>query len=164
MAICSPSRYKHIQHLLLGAMIGAGILSCSVLPPRRQYISEIKKQHIPVTLLNTTWDLVSFNQQIPDCSISFSFLEKGQLTIGFKGELYRGDNLWYLCKDSSTIAFHTRPVEKFVWTQDTCGMNPYRFAFYIQGDKKITFTNDKMSFKTFDDKEFIFKKRTGVDL
>ncbi len=155
-------RCKRIQYFFLWSMVLLGITSCSVLPPRRQYLSEIKKQDVPAIISNTTWDLVLFDKQIPDCSISFSFLQKGQLILSFKGEHYRGDNLWYLYKDSSTIEFHTRPLEKFAWTKDTCDVNPYRFAFYIQGDKKITFTQDLMSFKTFDNKEMVFKKSNAV--
>jgi len=134
------------------------IISCSLLPPRRQYIKEAKRQRIPIEIVNTTWSLESFGNKAPDCSIQMTFLEKGQLTFRFKNELFQGDNLWYIVKEDSTIEFHTRPLEKLTWTSDNCEMNPSIFALYIEGDKKVKIESSKLTFVTLDNQEFVFSK------
>src|SRR5262245_23457759 len=111
------------------------MLSCSLMPPRRQYMSEVKHQNIPREILNSEWALETFDSQAPDCGLTMKFLEKGQFTFTFKGQLYAGDNLWYVVKDS-VIEFQTRPLEKIAWTTDDCKMNPSIFALYLLGDKK----------------------------
>lgn len=135
----------------------ATIMNCSVLPPRRQYIREVKKQKIPKEILNTNWTLESFDHKTPDCSVTMSFLEKGQFIIKFKSELYQGDYLWYIVRDTG-IEFHTRPLEKLAWTKDNCETNPSSFALYVHGDKKVSITNDRLTFVTFDNRNWYSKK------
>ena len=142
---------------ILSLILLTTIISCSLLPPRRQYIKTVKQQRIPIEILSTSWTLESFGNKVPDCSITMTFLEKGQLTLGFKNELFQGDNLWYIVKDS-TIEFHTRPLEKLAWTSDNCEMNPSIFALYIHGSKTIKIESSKLTFIAFDNSEFVFSK------
>ena len=85
------------------------------------------------------------------------FLDRGKLVFKFKGDLYDGDYLWYIVKDS-TITFHTRPLEKLAWTTDNCEMNPSSFALYIQGEKPLDIQEEQLVFMAFDNKELRFKK------
>lgn len=87
-----------------------------------------------------------------------TFLDKGQFIFKFKDEVYKGENLWYIVKDSSVIEFHTRPLEKMAWTKDECQMNPSVFSLYLAGNKKLTITGSKLSFVTFDKRRFVFIK------
>jgi hypothetical protein len=144
------------MRLLIIYIVLAVMVSCSLMPPRRQYLKEVKHQTIPKEILNTTWALESFDNKAPDCPITMTFLERGQFTFQFKGELYEGDNLYYLVKDGR-IEFHTRPLEKIVWTLDECEMNPNKFALYIQGPKKVNIENDRLKFQWIG-KELIFIK------
>ena len=137
--------------------LGILIVACSIMPPRRQYIKEVKRQVVPKEILNSEWALETFDNKIPDCNLTMKFLGRGQFEITFKGKVYNGDNLWYLVK-GSVIEFHTRPLEKFAWTNNNCEMNPPYFALLIQGSKKMHVTKDKMTIVTSDKKEFVFKK------
>ena len=139
------------------AALGIVMVGCSLMPPRRQYMKTVKRQTIPKEILNTEWTLESFDDKAPDCSLSMKFLERGQFTFRFKDQLYAGDNLWYLVKDS-VIEFQMRPLEKIAWTTDNCAMNPSVFALYLMGDQKVVIENDRLTFDTFDKKKFIFKK------
>lgn len=146
-----------IQQIIL-LTAGLTILSsCSLLEPKRQRIKGVTQQLIPREILNTYWALETFGNQKPDCEIVIGFLERGQLIFKFKDELYDGDYLWYLVKNS-TINFHTRPLEKLAWTTDDCVMNPSTFAMYIQGDKPLNIQDGQLVFMTFDNKELRFKK------
>jgi hypothetical protein len=126
------------------------------MPPRRQYIREVKRQAVPTEILNTTWVLESFDHNPPDCGITLNFLPKGQLTFKFKDDLYEGDYLWYFASEDS-ISFHTRPLEKFAWTSDNCEMNPPHFAMYLESSKLIKRTPDRLFF-LYIDKELVFTK------
>lgn len=145
---------RQIIFLTTGLII---LYSCSLLEPKRQRIKEVGRQSIPSEILNTYWALATFDSQKPDCEIIIGFLDKGQLIFKFKGELYDGDYLWYIVKDSM-INFHTRPLEKLAWTSDNCEMNPSTFAMYIQGDKPFYMEDGQLIFKTFDNRELKFKR------
>ncbi|CAN5269509.1 hypothetical protein BH09BAC3_BH09BAC3_23630 [soil metagenome] len=138
--------------------LGTLVVGCAIMPPRRQYIANVKRQTVPNELLKGEWALETFDDKAPDCDVTIRFLDKGQFTFNFKDDLYAGDNLWYLVKDS-VIEFHTRPLEKLAWTEDNCEMNPSVFALYLMGDKKVTVIKDKMSFDAFDKKRFVFRKK-----
>ena len=133
------------------------LFSCSLLGPKRQRIKEVGQQSIPEEILNTYWTLVSFDNKRPDCELIIGFLDRGQLVLKFKGEVYDGDNLWYIVKDS-TIDFHTRPLEKLAWTTDSCEMNPSSFALHIQGIKPFGIRDGHLVFMTFDNRELRFRK------
>ena len=125
----SPSRHKHKRcaqgHWTIWSMRTLGLISillltvllldCGLMPPRRQYIKEAKRQIIPGELLNTRWTLESWDNKVPDCKLTMDFYEKGRFTFKWNDLDFAGDNLWYLVKDSR-ITFHTRPIEKIVWT------------------------------------------------
>jgi hypothetical protein len=130
------------------------VIGCAVMPPKRQYIKHVKRQVVPKEILNSKWVLETFDGQAPDCVLTMTFLEKGQLTFTFKDRLYNGDELWYLAKDS-VIEFHTTPLEKMAWTFDNCKMNPSVFARYLMGDKKVQIADNNL---TFDKKKFVFTK------
>src|SRR4051794_1861874 len=119
------------------------LISCAVMPPRRQYISELKKQVVPKEIFDTKWVLESYDHHPPDCSITISFLPKGQFVFYFKNKMYDSDGFWYMMKGSDTIDFHLHPLEKIAWTSDNCEMNPSHFAMYLEGDKKINVVNDR---------------------
>lgn len=99
--------------------------------PRRQRVKEVRDQQIPETLLNTYWDVVSVDGQQPDCGVSIGLLDKGQLTIVYKDEVYDGNYLWYVVRDAD-IYFHTRPLYKPAWTSDDCKMNPFVLSLYLE--------------------------------
>jgi len=146
-----------IIRLTILTLVTATLISCSYLiPGKRKLIREVQRQLIPDIILNSNWTLSSFGGNVPDCDLILIFLEKGQLKFKFKGVAYQGDYMWYLVKDS-VIHFHTRPLEKIAWTQDNCEMNPYSFALYIQGDKKVIILNDQLTL-TWLDEELIFKR------
>ena len=132
------------------------LCSCSLLGPKRQRIKEVERQSIPSEILNTYWALERFDSKTPDCEIVVGFLSKGQLVFKFKGELYNGNYLWYIVKDS-VINFHTRPLEKLAWTGDNCEMNPSTLAMHIQGEKPFHIKNGQLVFKWFES-ELKFKK------
>lgn len=127
------------------------------MPPRRQYLSDVKKQVIPANILNSAWTLESIEGQSPNCPITMKLLERGELQLIFKGEVYAGDNLWYMVKDS-VIEFHTRPMEKLAWVDDNCEMNPSTFALYLSGEKRVDINDTMLSFFSFDKRKFSFKR------
>ena len=131
--------------------------SCSLWGPKRQRVKEVRRQSIPTEIINTYWTLESIDNEKPDCEIIIGLLDKGQLILKFKGELYDGDYLWYIVKDS-VIDFHTTPLEKFAWTSDNCEMNPPSFASYIDGTRQFSIQDGKLTFMTFDNKELRFAK------
>ena len=144
-------------HKLTVVTLMVMLSDCSLMPPRRQYISDLKQQSIPQELLDCEWRLVSFDNKPPDCTLTLKFLARGQFTFTFKNEIYAGDNLWYVVK-GSVIEFHTRPLEKFAWTSDDCEMNPSIFALYLMGDKNVVLYDDKLTFAAFHNKHFVFQK------
>jgi hypothetical protein len=148
---------RHVLQLILLTIGTTLLLSCSIIEPKRQRIKEVGRQSIPKDLLNTYWTLESFDNKTPDCEITIGFLDKGQLVFRFKDNLYDGDYLWYIVKDS-IITFHTRPLEKLAWTADNCEINPATFALYIQGDKPLYIKNGQFIIATFDNQEMRFRK------
>jgi hypothetical protein len=70
--------------------IGTLVIACSLMPPRRQYIKEVKRQVIPKELLNSQWTLETINNKNPDCSLTMRFLDQGELTFTIQGQLFEG--------------------------------------------------------------------------
>ena len=132
------------------------LLGCGLLPPRRQYSKEARRQVIPEELLNTHWTLESWDNKVPDCKLTMSFYEKGRFTFKWNDLDFAGDNLWYIVKDG-TITFQTRPIEKIVWTTDQYELKPDNFALGLSGIKDYKVDNDKLML-TSTDKSFIFKR------
>ena len=132
------------------------LLDCGLMPPRRQYIKETKRQIIPGDLLNTHWTLESWDNKVPDCKLTMDFYEKGRFTFKWNDLDFKGDNLWYIVK-GSTITFQTRPIEKIVWTTEKHELEPDNFALDLRGIKNYKVDNDKLIL-TSTDKTFIFKR------
>jgi hypothetical protein len=132
------------------------LLGCGLMPPRRQYIKETKRQIIPGELLNTHWILESWNNKLPDCKLTMDFYDKGRFTFKMNDLNFEGDNLWYIVKDS-TITFQTRPIEKIVWTTEKYELEPDNFAMDLSGIKNYKVENGKLTL-TSTDRTFIFRK------
>lgn len=128
--------------------IGLLVTACSLMPPRRQYIKEVKHQIVPEGILNSEWVLETFDNHTSDCNLTIAFLEKGQFTFKVKDELFTGDYLWYQVKDS-TIEFHTRPIEKIFWRGFNCEIDPDNFARYLSGEKRIAIEADRKQNATY---------------
>jgi hypothetical protein len=139
--------------ILLTAVI---LVACGLLPPKRQYIKEIKRQTIPKELLNTHWRLASWDNKTPDCILTIDFYEKGRFTFKWNEIDFTGYNLWYIIKDS-TITFQTRPIEKIVWTTEKHELEPDNFALYLRLMKNYKVDNDRLIL-TSTDRTFIFKR------
>jgi hypothetical protein len=133
---------------------------CALIPPRRQYIRDVRNQKIPDAILNTTWALVSSNHGVPDCTMTLTFLEKGKLVFVFKNDTLSGDELWYLVKDASIMEFHLHPTEKIVSTTEVsgCRINPSSVALDLEHDRKFTLVNDILTILTSQDGEFVFRR------
>ena len=132
------------------------LVDCGLMPPRRQYIKEAKRQAIPKDLLNTHWTLESWDNKAPDCKLTMDFYEKGRFTFKWNDLDFTGDNLWYIVRDS-TITFQTRPIEKIVWTKERYELEPDNFALDLRGIKNYKVDNDRLIL-TSTDKTFIFKR------
>jgi len=132
------------------------LVDCGLMPPRRQYIKEARRQIIPRDLLNTQWTLESWDNKVPDCKLTMNFYEKGRFTFKWNDLDFAGDNLWYIVKDSA-ITFQTRPIEKIVWTTEKHELEPDNFALDLRGIKSYRVDNDKLIL-TSTDKTFIFRK------
>jgi hypothetical protein len=132
------------------------LVACGLMPPRRQYSKETKRQTIPRELLNTHWTLESCNNKTPDCKLTIDFYEKGRLTFKWNNLDFTGDNLWYTVKDS-TINFQTRPIEKIVWTTEKHELEPNNFAMDLSRIKNYKVDNDRLIL-TSTERTFIFKK------
>ena len=132
------------------------LVACGLMPPRRQYLKETKRQIIPKELLNTHWTLESWDGKAPDCKLTMNFYSKGRFTFKWNDLDFAGDNLWYIVKDSA-ITFQTRPIEKIVWTAEKHELEPDNFALGLRGIKTYRVNNDKLIL-TSTDKTFIFKK------
>lgn len=132
------------------------LVACGLMPPRRQYIKEAKRQIIPKELLNTHWTLESWDGKAPDCKLTMDFYAKGQFGFKWNDIDFTGDNLWYIVKDSA-ITFQTRPIEKIVWTTEKHELEPDNFALDLRAIKNFKIVNDKLVL-TSKDKTFIFKK------
>jgi hypothetical protein len=132
------------------------LLDCGLMPPRRQYIKEARQQSIPRDLLNTHWSLESWNNKAPDCKLTMDFYEKGRFTFKWNDLVFAGDNLWYVVKDSA-ITFHTRPIEKIVWTTETHELEPDNFALELSGIQNYEVNSDKLIL-TSTDKTYIFRR------
>jgi hypothetical protein len=137
--------------------IGTLMIGCAIMPPRRQYIKETKGQIIPMELLNSKWTLETAENKKSDCSLSISFYDKGRFTFTIQGQLFEGEYLYYVVKDSA-IQFHTRPVDKFAWPTFNCEPKPDEFARHLAGDKKFRIINDKLILRTTNGTDFIFKR------
>lgn len=142
---------------LVGILLTTIVLfGCSIMPPRRQYVKEAKRQLIPKELLNTHWMLELWDNKAPGCNLTLHFYEKGRFTFKWNDLNFQGDNLWYIVKDS-TIAFHTRPIEKIAWTTENHGLEPDNFALDLSGVTNFKMDNNKLilaSSSFF----FVFKK------
>jgi hypothetical protein len=134
------------------------MIGCAIVPPRRQYIKETKRQIIPKELLDSQWTLDTFENKKLDCSLSISFYDKGRFTFTLQGQLFKGDYLYYIVKDS-TIQFHSRPVDKFAWPTFNCEPKPDEFARHLSGDKKFKIVDDKLILRTNSRMDFVFKRR-----
>lgn len=132
------------------------LFDCGLMPPRRQYIKEAKRQIIPEDLLNTHWTLESWDNKVPDCTLTMDFYEKGRFTFKWNDLDFTGDNLWYIVKDS-TITFHTRPIEKIMWTNETHELEPDNFAMDLNRITNYKVDKDKLIL-TSTSRTFIFKK------
>ena len=132
--------------------------SCGLMPPRRQYMKEVKNQKIPAWLLNTHWQVEQYEGKAPQCQVVIGFLERGELTIEYNGYLHHGDHLWYQVKADSIVEFQTHPEDKIVWTSDHCGMLPSNFALGIEGDKKVEVRDNRMIVSDDGKDEIVFKK------
>jgi hypothetical protein len=142
---------------LTGILVLAILLvQCSLMPPRRQYIKEAKRQIIPGALLNTRWTLESWDNRVPDCKLTMDFYDKGRFTFQWNDLNFAGDNLWYIIKDSS-ITFQTRPIEKIVWTTETHELEPDNFAMELSAVKSYRIANDELIL-TSANMTFVFKK------
>jgi hypothetical protein len=137
--------------------IGTLVIACSLMPPRRQYIKEVKRQVIPKELLNCQWTLETIDNKKPDCSLTMKFLDKGELTFTIQGRLFEGDYLWYIVKDS-IIKFHAIPLDKFAFTEFNCEPKPDTFAQYLLGVNKVLIRDKRMTLLTYGKEELIFKK------
>jgi len=129
---------------------------CGLIPPGRQYIKEAKRQIAPGELLNTQWTLESFDNKVPDCKLTMEFYDKGRFAFKWNDLDFAGDNLWYLVKDS-TITFHTRPIEKIVWTTEKHELEPDNFALDLSGIKNYKVDNNKLTL-TSKYRIFVFRK------
>jgi hypothetical protein len=130
-------------------------VDCGLMPPRRQYIKETKRQVIPKELLNTHWTLESWDNKAPDCKLTMDFYEKGRFTFTWNDLDFTGDNLWYIVRGSS-ITFQTRPIEKIVWTEGRYELAPDNFALDLSGIENYKVDNDRLIL-TSKGKIFIFK-------
>jgi hypothetical protein len=142
---------------LFGILLTTTILvGCGLMPPRRQYVKETKRQIIPNELLNTHWTLESWDSKTPDCKLTMDFYEKGRFTFSWNDKSFAGDNLWYIIKDSS-ITFQTRPIGKIVWTTEKHELEPDDFARDLSGVTKYKVANEKLTL-TSSYNIYIFKK------
>ncbi|MCE2734048.1 MAG: hypothetical protein ACK57K_11980 [Chryseotalea sp.] len=132
------------------------LIACGLMPPRRQYIRETKQQIIPAQLLNTNWTLELWDGKTPDSNVTMDFYSKGRFTFKWNELDFVGDNLWYIVKDSS-ITFHTRPIEKIVWTKEKYKLEPNNFALDLMGIKNYKIENGKLIL-TSTNKILVFKK------
>jgi|GEM_PF-3117162 len=137
--------------------IGTLMIACGLMPPRRQYIKDAKRQTIPKELLNSQWTLETFDNKKSDCSLLINFHDKGQFTFTLQGQLFKGDYLYYVVKDS-IIQFHTSPVDKFAWPTFNCELKPDNLARHLRGDKKFKILDNKLTLRTNERTDFIFKK------
>ena len=140
------------------SFLSIALIGCSLMPPRRQYIAELKAQTVPTEILNTSWEMQSYDHHAPDCSIKINFRPKGQFVFHFKNEEYADDAFWYLMKSNDTIDFHLHPLEKIAWTSDNCQMNPSHFALAMEGSWKLKITSDQLMLVDRSNVEMIFKK------
>jgi hypothetical protein len=159
---CAQGRGTNRQTMTLTKNLGilatlTLMVACSIMPPRRQYVKETKRQTIPNGLLNSRWTLDTFENKKMDCSLSISFYDKGRFTFTIEGQLFKGDNLYYVVKDS-TIQFHARPVDKLAWPTFNCEPKPDEFARNLSGDRKFKIVDDKLILWTNNRTDFIFKK------
>jgi hypothetical protein len=132
------------------------LADCGLMPPRRQYIKEAKRQIIPKDLLNTHWTLESWDNKVPDCKLTMDFYDKGRFTFKWNDFDFKGDNLWYIVRDTA-ITFQTRPIEKVVWTTEKHELEPDNFALYLSEITNYKVENDKLIL-TSTEKTFIFKR------
>jgi hypothetical protein len=136
--------------------LAAILVDCRFMPPKRQYIKEAKQQMIPVELLNTHWILETWDHRVPDCKLTMDFYEKGRFTFAWNDLKFEGDNLWYIVK-GSTITFHTRPIEKIVWTTESHELEPDNFAMYLNNIKNYSLEESTLIL-TSADSTFVFRK------
>jgi hypothetical protein len=97
-----------------------------------------------------------WNNKVPDCKLTMDFYEKGRYTFKWNDLDFAGDNLWYLVKDS-IITFHTRPIEKIVWTTEKHELEPDNFALDLSEIENYEVSNDKLILRSTD-RTYIFKK------
>ena len=119
------------------------ISCCQSFSGKRKSAKAAQAQPIPAAIKNTSWKLSSFGRHAPDCDIVLMFRPEGKLEFQFKGVIYHGGYMWYRATEDS-IFIHTSPMDKLVWTHDSCEINPYHFAMYIQGDKKLEILDGRM--------------------
>ncbi len=124
------------------------------MPPRRQYNKEASQQRIPAELINSQWVLETSTNDKPSCSVVMNFYDKGRFTFTLDGQVFQGDHLYYVVRDS-TIQFHTRPLDKLAWPEFNCQPKPDYFArqlsvavnkFKITGNKLFLMANDSAYF------------------
>ena len=132
------------------------LLGCGLMPPKRQYVRETKRQVIPGELLNTHWVLQTWDNRVPDCKLTINFCEEGKFTFKWNDLDFAGDNLWYLVKDSF-ITFQTRPIEKIVWTAETHELAPDNFAMGLSGITNYKVDNDMLILSSTD-RTYVFKR------
>ncbi len=130
------------------------LVGCSIMPPRQQYSKEANRQRIPMELINSQWSLETFRNEKPSCSVFINFYDKGRFTFTHQGQVFQGDHLYYIVRDS-TIQFHTRPLDKLAWPEFNCQPKPDDFArqlsvavnkFKITGNKLVLMANDSAYF------------------
>lgn len=132
------------------------VVSCAMMPPRRQYVRETKHQIIPKELLNTHWTLESRNNTKPDCKLTMAFYDKGRFTFSWNELDFQGDNLWYIVS-GSTITFQTRPIEKIVWTEEKHELEPDNFAMELSDVRTYKVENDRLVL-TSTNEIYVFRK------
>ncbi|MBI3219252.1 MAG: hypothetical protein HYZ44_07050 [Bacteroidetes bacterium] len=138
-------------------LIGILVVGCAILSPKQP--KESKKQIVPKELLDSQWTLETFQGEAPDCNVMIHFLGKGQLTFTIQDEMFKGDYLYYIVKDS-VIKFHTLPVDKLAWPTFPCEPKPDSFARSLSiGDKKFRVIGNQLFLLANDRIEFVFKKR-----
>ena len=132
------------------------VVGCSLMPPRRQYVKEAKRQIIPKELVNTHWMLESWNDKTPEGKLTMNLYEKGRFTFYYNDLNFDEDNLWYIVRGSN-IAFQTRPIEKIVWTDELHGLEPGHFALDLRNitDYKV---DDGRLILTSTSTKFVFIK------
>jgi hypothetical protein len=138
-------------------MVGILVVGCAIISPNQQP-KESRQQIAPKELLNSQWTLESFQGKAPDCNVMIHFLEKGQFTFTIQDQLFKGNYLYYIVKDS-VIHFHTQPIDKLAWPTFNCELKPDDFARSLSlSDKKYRIVANQLFLLANDHIDFVFKK------